>query len=464
MSQKPRAEPDKAASEPAAPVEVTGTLGRFTFRNPDNGFAVARLTEEGSEVAWTLVGTLAQLAEGQKVTVRGKVREHARFGPQIEVESAQTIQPTSIEGIRTYLGSGLVKGIGPATAERIVAHFGAETLEVIEHSPDRLAEVQGLGKKKIGELVAAVGAQKEVQAVLVFLRAHGLGQGLASRIVKRYGAQAAGLIEADPYRLVDDVIGVGFKTADQLAREIGLAAESDQRVAAGLLHCLARAAQQGDCFLPIDELIDKAANILALEPAIVAPHIEALTASRRIKVEAEPGPGPDRDRTRVAYPLALHAAESGVAVACIRLLQLGQRLLPLDPVGALERFIQASDMELSDGQRNALLSALGEPVSVITGGPGVGKTTILRALAWIFAQNDLKLLLAAPTGRAAKRLEESTGQSASTVHRLLEYQSGLHRFARDTKNLLEGTMLVIDEASMLDVQLAYHLLRAVPRQ
>ena len=190
MSQKPGVEPSSPAPEPRGSVEVTGTLGRFTYRNPDNGFGVARLTEEGIGATWTVVGTLAQLAEGQKVTVRGKVREHAKFGAQIEVESAQTIQPTSVEGIRAYLGSGLVKGIGPATAEKIVAHFGAETLDVIEQSPDRLAEVQGLGQKKIAELAAAVGAQKEVQAVLVFLRAHGLGQGLASRIVKRYGGQA----------------------------------------------------------------------------------------------------------------------------------------------------------------------------------------------------------------------------------------------------------------------------------
>ena len=450
-------------NEPAAEsIEVLGTVGRFTFRNPDNGFGVGRLTDDESGAEWTIVGSIAQLAEGQKARIRGRLQQHNKFGTQLEVESAQTIQPTSVDGIRTYLASGLVKGIGPATAERIVAQFGERTLEVIEHEPDRLAGVQGLGDRKIQDLVTAIDAHKGVNEVLAFLRAHGLGQGLAARIVKRYGKNAAGLVEADPFRLVDDVIGIGFKTADRLARDLGLASDAPERIQAGMLHTLSQAASRGDCYVPVDELVPRVAELLEVPPESVRPNIDVLVVARRVVRERAPGPGPAPDRPEIVYPLKLHLAETGVAKACLRLARLGRGLLPLDAGTALSEFCRTSRMELSDGQHRALVAALTEPISVITGGPGVGKTTILRALAWVFAQHELQLKLAAPTGRAAKRLEESTGHEASTVHRLLEYQSGLHKFARNAEQPLEGAMLVVDEASMLDIQLADHLFRAVP--
>jgi exodeoxyribonuclease V alpha subunit len=443
---------EKAATEPDDALE--GRLDRFTFRNAETGFAVARFVPDGDAPAVTIVGQLAQLAEGQHLRVTGERKSHPRFGVQIEVTTVEAVLPTNKDGLIAYLGSGLVKGIGPATAERIVAAFGETTLEVIESAPDRLLAVRGLGRRKLDDLVAAVRSQRDVQEVLVFLRAHGLGQALAGRIVKRLGRNASALIQANPYRLADEVIGVGFRTADRLALRLGLAADAAERIDAGLLHVLAIAARDGHCYLDADDLGRRTAELLEIDETAVHARIPELERSSRIV----------RDRIEdndALYPVALLAAERGCADAVLRLLAFPPLPVRLDFERALDDFAAERDITLPSGQREAVERAFRHSISVITGGPGVGKTTTVRAIAALAARANLALVLAAPTGRAAKRLEESTAVNARTVHRLLEFQPGLGRFLRDAEHPLEGDVLVVDETSMLDVQLAYNLLRAV---
>ena len=448
---------------PADDVVVVGTLDRFTFRNPDSGWAVVRLTEEESGRTVTAIGPLAELKEGQRLRIAGREDTHPRFGPQIKVSTFEAIAPATIAGIEAYLASGLVKGIGPTTARRIVAAFGAETLTIIEHEPDRLRAVRGLGRKKASELHDAIKAQKDLQNVLVFLRAHGLGAGLAARIVRRYGASASAIVEANPYRLADDVIGVGFRIADRLASQLGIAPTATDRLDAALEFVLTQAGKDGHCFLPEADLIQRTAELIGCEPAILRPRLPELARAGRVAHQLPPGPRLlHDDREPVVYPAALAVAEDGAARALQRLLGSQQSRLPIRAAAALDWFASVSGMELAESQARAVLRALREPVSVVTGGPGVGKTTIVRALVQILAQKQLRLLLAAPTGRAAKRLEESTGHAAATLHRLLEFTPGANRFARNEDNPLEGEMLVVDEASMLDIQLAHALFRAVP--
>ncbi len=449
------------AAEPE--VTVTGTIERFTFRNPESGFAVVRIAPEGPGGLVTAVGQMAQLAEGQMVKVTGVRSEHPRFGPQIEARTVEAIAPSTTAGIEAYLASSLVKGIGPATAQKIVARFGTDTLRIIEEEPAKLRAIKGLGEKKIAELRGAVQAQKDVQDVLVFLRQNGLGPGLATRIVKRYGKNASALIQANPYRLADEVIGIGFRIADRLAGQMGIAPEAPERLQAAMVFTLQNAAKEGHCFLPEDELIARTAELLQIDRVRVEAEVPALAQTGQVVRQLPPGPVLLHDDPRpIVYPSTLHRAEAGLASALHALLLDRTRRIQVDAPRAVAWFEQRSGMQLPDGQRDALRRALAEGVSVITGGPGVGKTTIVRALAEILARANLTLLLAAPTGRAAKRLEEATGKAAATLHRLLEFVPNLGRFQRGPDLPLEGHMLVVDEASMLDVQLAYHLLRAVP--
>jgi exodeoxyribonuclease V alpha subunit len=442
---------------------LEGTLTGFTFRNPDTGFAVVRFLPDGPAGTMPVVGQLAQLAEGQRVKITGQFEEHPRFGRQLKVLEVEAVLPSSIDGIRAYLASSLIKGIGPATAERITDRFGTDTLRIIEKEPKRLREVKGLGKKRIAELTAAVRAQRDVQEVMVFLRAHGMGESLATRIVKLYGKGAAARIQANPYRLAEDVLGIGFRIADRLAMEMGLAPDAPERIQAGILFALGQAAKNGNCFLPVMDLQQAAAALLSCGEQAVADELPAVTAAGRVVMEKPPGPPllVAEEPVRV-YPVALHQAEAGAANAIDDLLRSKVPPLRLQPEEALRWFEGRSRMQLPRGQKDAVLTALRQPVSVITGGPGVGKTTIIRALVQILAAKDLTLLLAAPTGRAAKRLEESTGKSACTVHRLLEFQPGVNRFNKDSRNPLSGDLLVVDEASMLDALLAYNLFRAIP--
>ena len=448
----------------AKSISLEGVIDRFSFRNPDSGWAVLKMIEAHTGKVLTIVGPMAELKEGQRLRITGEEDTHPKFGTQFKVETFEAIAPSSAAGIEAYLASGLVKGIGPATAEKIVNEFGDDTLRIIEEEPEKLTQLRGLGDKKIAELSEAVKAQKDLQKVLVFLRSHGLGAGLAARITKRYGANASALVEANPYRLADDVIGVGFRIADRLAGQMGIEPTAPERLDAALEFLLSQAAREGHCYLPEETLLRRTAELLTCDEEALSARLPELATAGRIARQLPPGPVLLHDDPQpVIYPAALVTAEDGVARAINKLVMTQHEKLPVQPEAAVKWFVQVSGMELAESQSAAINRALREPVSIITGGPGVGKTTIVKALVQILEQKELRLVLAAPTGRAAKRLEESTGHAASTLHRLLEFTPGANRFARDQHNPLEGDMLVVDEASMLDVQLAHSLLQAVPQ-
>lgn len=449
-------------SGPETPVTVQGVIERFTFRNPDTDWAVVKLVDEASGQPLTVVGSMAQLREGQRLKIAGVRTNHPRFGVQVKAEAFEAIAPNTEDGIEAYLASGLVRGIGPGTARKIVAAFGIDTLRVIEEEPERLRKVRGLGERRVEELGQAVRAQKDLQNVLVFLRSHGLGPALAARIVRRYGARASALIQANPFRLADDRIGIGFRTADRLAGQMGIAPTAPERLDAALEFVLGQAAKEGHCYLPEAELVHRTAELLSLTEGELLARVPELARAGRVARQMPPGPVLLHDDPRpIVYPIALAVAEDGVARSLDRLLQAKHRL-PIRAEAAIEWFEQTCGTTLPDGQREALRKCLGEPVTVVTGGPGVGKTTIVRALVKILEQKQLRPLLAAPTGRAAKRMEEATGRTASTIHRLLEFTPGAGRFARNAEAPLEGDVLVVDEASMLDIQIAHALLQAVP--
>ena len=444
------------------PVTVQGVIERFTFRNPDTDWAVVKLVDEASGQPLTVVGSMAQLREGQRLKINGMRSVHPRFGVQVKADAFEAIAPNTEDGIEAYLASGLVRGIGPGTARKIVAAFGVDTLRVIEEEPARLRQVRGLGERRVEELGQAVRAQKDLQNVLVFLRSHGLGPALAARIVRRYGARASALIQANPFRLADDRIGIGFRTADRLAGQMGIAPTAPERLDAALEFVLGQAAKEGHCYLPEAELVQRTAELLSLAEEELSVRVPELARAGRVARQMPPGPVLLHDDPRpIVYPIALAVAEDGVARSLDRLLQ-SKRRLPIRADAAIAWFEQTAATTLPDGQREALRKCLGEPVTVVTGGPGVGKTTIVRALVKILEQKQLRPLLAAPTGRAAKRMEEATGRPASTIHRLLEFTPGAGRFARNAETPLEGDVLVVDEASMLDIQIAHALLQAVP--
>lgn len=443
---------------PGEEVTCAGTVERFTFRNQESGFAVVRLRPDARGELFSAVGQLAQFAEGQRLRMTGRLVLHPRFGRQLEVATVEAERPRSAEGVVAYLSSGLVKGVGPAIAQRLVDHFGPDVLDIADADPDRLREVKGFGRKRAAELAEALRSQRDVQEVMVFLRANGLGAALATKICKRYGKGAAGLITADPYRLADEVVGVGFKTADQVAQRIGIAADAPTRLRAGTVFTLAEGARAGHCFLELPDLVQATADLLDADATRIEAELPSLASEGRIVCEAPLGD----DASPRVYPRTLHTAETGCADALQELLAAGSPQVPITPEQEVERYAVTSGVHLPIAQRAALVRALTAPVSVITGGPGVGKTTIVRALVHILREHDLRVRLCAPTGRAAKRLEESTGHVATTIHRLLEFQAGVYRFGRNAKTPLEGHLLVVDEASMLDVQLAYSLLRAIP--
>lgn len=444
-------------------VTFRATIERFTFRNPDTGWAVVRVVEEGTARQLTAVGPMAQLKEGQRLEISGTEEQHPRFGVQIKVASFAALAPSTNEGIEAYLASGLVRGVGPATARKIVEAFGLDTLRVIEHEPERLRAVRGLGARRIDALAQAVRAQKDLQNVMVFLRTHGLSAALAARIVRRYGASASALLQANPYRLADEVIGIGFRTADRLAGQMGIAADAPERLDAGLEFCLGESAREGHCFLTESDLVRRTSELLGCPEPKIAMRVPELAAAARVVRQLPPGPALLHDDPQpVVYPAALALAEDHTARALDRLVRQGASRLPVRAPAAVAWFEQSTGMALPEGQRTALIRALTEPVSVITGGPGVGKTTIVRALVRILGMKHRRVLLTAPTGRAAKRLEESTGHAASTIHRLLEFTPTTGQFARGAEDPIEGDLLVVDEASMLDIQLANALLQAIP--
>jgi exodeoxyribonuclease V alpha subunit len=442
------------AKEQAADVEVVeGTVERVVFSGGGGAFTVVRLAVAGQRELTTVVGSLLGVPVGARLRVRGRFETDPRFGRQLRASGYTELAPQTVDGIRRYLGSGLIKGIGPEFASRIVARFGVRTLEVLDGQPERIGEVPGIGRVRAEAVKSAWIAQRQIRDVMVFLQGHGVSPAFAVRIFKRYGPAAIARVRENPYRLAFDVWGIGFLSADRLASALGIARDSPVRVAAGVRHTLDAAGGAGHVFLPRPKLVADAAARLEVEPDLVEAAIETLARAGEVVVD---GSGEEA----AVYERGLFRAEQAVAAGLLRLLAAGGP--PIEPVpAALAAYEQQSGLTLAPQQAEAIRRATTLPVVVITGGPGVGKTTIVRGIVGILLGQGLRVGLAAPTGRAAKRLSEATGQPAATLHRLLEWRPAEGVFARNGDRPLELDLLVVDEASMLDVRLAADLVAAL---
>lgn len=434
---------------------VEATVFRTLFANEDNGWSVVRC-RDGRGNSFTAVGTLLGVREGDLLRLNGRWVEHPRYGDQLEVSSWVPVEPTTLDGIRRFLASGRVRGIGPKTAERIVEEFGLDSLEVIEHHPTRLREIRGIGHKTVQRIKDSWASQRGIQQLLVFLGGHGVPPGVAAKAHSRYGASALEVVRTNPYRLAEDVFGVGFRTADGIARSLGIPDDAPQRLEAGVAHVLSEATAEGHVFLPRTDALERAGALLDASPDSLDSALERLQQRKLVSVRQRPGDDP------AVFPIRLEQAEATVARTLVRLLADSDRQPDLDIRQAMGWFQAKRQIRLADRQLEALASALIEPVAVITGGPGTGKTTLIRGVIDILGAKGGRVLLSAPTGRAAKRLQEATGADARTIHRLLEFNPKTAAFARCRSNPLKADVVVVDEVSMLDIELAQHLVEAVP--
>ncbi len=447
---------------PAVSSETTieGAVEKIVYSNEENAWSVVRLLVRGrGEV--TAVGNLLGVQPGESLRLSGRWVKDRKYGKQFKADSYLTVKPSTFTGIEKYLASGLVHGIGKELARRLVQHFGLDTLEVIDKAPGRLAEVEGIGPVRLERITKAWKEQREIRDVMVFLQSHGVSTTYAIRIYKLYGAEAIALVRENPYRLARDVRGIGFKSADRIARHLDVAADSPRRAEAGLLHVLREAADQGHVYVRRRELIADVAQLLEVGTEVVAPALETLIRSGELAAVPVPGAagGADDDAVGLA---ALEVAERGVA-ELLRALTAQQTLpIEIDVEAAIRWFEAGEGLELAWQQRQALSHAVTQKVMVLTGGPGTGKTTLVKGIVRILSKKGLRIQLAAPTGRAAKRLAEATGTDARTVHRLLEWNPVERAFSRNADAPLAADLVIVDEASMLDVTLAYHLLKAVP--
>jgi exodeoxyribonuclease V alpha subunit len=440
---------------------LEGILERITYHSEQDGYTVARVQPRGKDHLITIVGKLLGMQVGESLELEGRWVDHPEHGRQFEVERYRTVLPATVEGIRRYLGSGLIKGVGPVMAKRIAETFGAYTLEVIDNQPLRLREVPGLGPKRVERIMRAWVEQQQIKAIMLFLQEHEIAPGLAVRIYKHYGEQSLSVVQATPYRLADDIYGIGFLTADRIAQALGIPHDSPQRVGAGLRYTLSQATEEGHCYLPWEELLTRGAALLEVDPPIVAAILAAIAITREVHVE-------QWDGQRLVYLQPFYRAERAIAERILDLLRAPSRIAPFYRGANWPRVFDfladKRGITLSEQQQEAVRMALTNKVSVLTGGPGTGKTTSLKTIIMALQQRGEKFLLASPTGRAAKRLSEATEAEAMTIHRLLEFTPvGGPHFKRNAEYPLDAALVIVDEVSMLDVLLANNLLKALPQ-
>jgi exodeoxyribonuclease V alpha subunit len=447
---------DTSPARRAAVAEtIVGLVERVTFHNHDNGFCVLRVKAPGQRDLVTVVGHASVISAGEFVQATGTWINDRTHGPQFKASFLRAAPPTTLEGIEKYLGSGMIRGIGPVYGKRLVQAFGEAVFDVIEAQPERLQEVEGIGTKRAERIIAGWADQKVIREIMIFLHAHGVSTSRAVRIFKTYGAEAIQVLSENPYRLARDVRGIGFKTADAIAARLGIEKTAMIRARAGIGFTLTEAMDDGHCGLPLDELVPIAEQLLEIPAALIE---EALD----LELEAAEVVADEVDGYRCIFLAGLHRSERAIADR-LRTFQEGTLPWPyIDPAKAVPWVEARAGITLAESQRAALRLALLSKVLVITGGPGVGKTTLINAILKVLGAKGIEIAVAAPTGRAAKRLSESTGRAAKTIHRLLDVDPRRGSFRRNEENPLRCDLLVVDEMSMVDVPLMHALLRAVP--
>jgi len=435
-------------------VEIQGIVEDIIFRNESNGYTVGKLyTTEGSV---TFVGTAPFIYKDEPVQLIGEWIYHNKFGEQFQFSSMKTITPTTTKGIENYLSSGLIPHIGPKTAKKIVDRFGEFSLEVIQYQPDKLLEIEGIGDKKLKKIMEAYDDQREMRDIMVSLSEYGISINQGMKIYKVYGNNSLNVIRENPYRLSEDVYGMGFRTADDIASKIGLTKDSPYRIEAGLKYVMMSAAGEGHCFLPKEELFKKTNSLLQSGEEGIEDGLKSLLLRKNFHMQK-------RKEDEIIYYMPYHTAENNVAKALIEL-SLGEREeISLDIDKGIEKIQVSQSINFGIKQKSAIKCALENGVTVITGGPGTGKTTIINAIIQLAERDGLEVILAAPTGRAAKRITETTGKLAKTIHRLLEisFIDENLEFNKGEENPIEGDIVIVDEVSMMDILLMNHLVKAI---
>jgi exodeoxyribonuclease V alpha subunit len=444
---------------------LRGQIESVTYADEESGFVVARVRVPGRRKPVTVIGTMASPAPGETIEMEGEWGNHRKYGEQFRIVSCRCTAPATVQGIEKYLGSGLIRGIGPVMARRIVEMFGKETLDIIEKEPDRLAAVEGIGGKRIEQIRKAWAEQKEIREVMIFLQSHGVSAAFGAKIYRQYGNDSIPIVRENPYRLAADIFGIGFLTADRIAEKMGFARDSALRVEAGILHVLHELADEGHVYCPRGRLIETCGRILQVDGEVVVRALGAAAAGGTVVIE---DPGGDaagvEAEDRAVYLAGYHAAETGVAARLRELLRVPRTLRKIDGERAVPWIQEKLSITLAEKQIEAVRTAAESKVMILTGGPGTGKTTILLAVLKMFSAAGAGILLAAPTGRAAKRMGEATGREAKTIHRLLEYNVRKGGFQKNEDSPLDCDLLIVDEASMIDTLLMHHLLKALPRK
>jgi exodeoxyribonuclease V alpha subunit len=454
--QEPPNEPPRPL-DPGGESSLEGVLERIVYTNDESAWSVVRLEVPGRQDVVTAVGSLPGVQPGESLRLKGRWVLDRRFGEQFRVESFQTLKPATLNGIEKYLGSGLVHGIGEVMARRLVDHFGLDTLEVIDFRPERLAEVEGFGPVRIASVRKAWAEQRELRELMILLSSLGVSTTFAARIWKAYEESAIATVREDPYRLAFDIFGIGFKTADRMALHLGIPRDSPRRAQAGVLHLLEELSGDGHVYAPRPLLVERAALLLEVKAELADRAVEELAASRQLVLEPLP-----RGEGEAVFLPPLHTAEIGVAARMETLLSTPVQPVTIDVDRALAWFEERHRIDLAEEQREAIRSAVARKALVITGGPGTGKTTLINAVVEILEKKSRRILLAAPTGRAARRLGELTGREARTIHRMLEFSPRTAAFERNAARPLEADVLVLDEVSMVDLVLFHQVLKALP--
>ena len=444
------------------PVYLQGQIERITYTNDENGYTIAKVKVQGHRGLVTVVGNLMAPIPGEIIKMDGEWVNHPKYGEQFKVDRYKSLVPASVYGIQKYLGSGLIKGIGPVMAKRIVERFGKETLDVIEKEIEKLAEVDGIGEKRIGMIQQAWEDQKEIREVMIFLQTHEVGSGYAAKIFKQYGNRSIMVVKENPYRLATDIFGIGFLTADRIAEKLGFSRDSELRAEAGILYVLNQLADEGHVYYPYEPLVQKCKEILGVDQEVIVKAMSVIAESRMIVIDDLKQDVDDfRENNKAVYLAKFYLSETSIVTRMKTLIRTPKSIRDIDFDKAIKWVQQHLPITLAEKQRDAIQCAVENKVMIITGGPGTGKTTIINAILKIFSRINIKIMLAAPTGRAAKRMSEATGHAAKTIHRLLEYSIQKGGFQKNELSPLNCDLMIIDEASMIDTILMHHLLKAI---